>query len=574
MRIQSSLRLGVAIAALFWATSLSAETGPKIKLVSKEGGITIEGEFIAIDGGNYVIGTSIGEMRVPMASVDCVGECPDLTAAPAAEPEPAAPATTEAATAEPAAPAETAPVAAAEPAAPVAAEEPAPEAVAAVPDAPADRKFGIHGSRTLGTNLMPNLIKAYAAKIGATYEMFDDNPKERIVRLTAADGSVIAQIDLQTKGSGTAFPGLGEGLADIGMADRRMNDKDLEKLGTLGELRDTTSEITLGRDGIVTMVHPSNPLQNISFEELSRIFSGEATNWRDFGGPDLPIVLHSFPDGSGDRSIFLSRAVEPFGKMESEAAVEHEEYADIRNAVAADPAAIGFLGRSFITDEVKVLPIREQCGLVSEPTNFRMKTEGYAMSRRIYLYRQPGTINPVAQDLLDFAMTPEGQQVIVGSNFVDNELETLRLSDMATELDFAKTEEDFRPDVFDALLTDLGQAERLSIAFRFPFSKATLDPLSQRSVQEFAAKLQSGAFDGKEILVVGFADAVGSFGQNQRLALARAATVADMISLKIGADDAKRFGLKPLSFGELLPYLCNEDEFGRDANRRVEIWIR
>jgi phosphate transport system substrate-binding protein len=196
--------------------------------------------------------------------------------------------------------------------------------------------------------------------------MFDDNPKERVVRLTAADGTIIAEIDLQTKGSGSAFPGIAEGLADIGMADRRMNDKDLEKLTAVGmaDLRDTSNEFILGLDGIVTLVHPSNPMQNVTFEELSRIFSGEATNWREFGGPDAPIVLHSFPDGSGDRSVFLSRAVEPFGKTESEAAIEHEEYAEMRDAILADPNAIGFLGRAFVGDEVKVLPIREQCGLV------------------------------------------------------------------------------------------------------------------------------------------------------------------------------------------------------------------
>ncbi|MCU0829230.1 MAG: phosphate ABC transporter substrate-binding/OmpA family protein [Tabrizicola sp.] len=546
-------------------------------LKSKDGSISVSGELIGIESGLYVIESHIGLVRIPVASVDCIGPC-DLGSTTTAAVEPAQEPAPEPASAavEPAAVAVAQPEPVVEAPKAVLTEAAAPVEQASAPqaDVPASAKFGIHGSRTLGTFLLPNLIKAYAAKIGATYEMFDDNPKERIVRVTAADGTVIAEIDLQTKGSGSAFPGLGEGIADIGMADRRMKDDDLAKLGTLGELRDTPNEIVLGRDGIVSIVHPSNPLSDISFEDLSRIYSGEATNWSEFGGPDAPIAVHSFPDGSGDRAVFLSRAVDPFGKIETETAIEHQEYAEMRGAVAADPAAIGFLGRPFTTDEIKVLPIREQCGLVSQPSNFRMKTEGYAMSRRLYLYRKPGVIHPFAEELLAFALSPEGQQVLVDSNFVDNEIEGMRLADMSSELDFARTEPDFRPAAFDALLNDLGDAERLSIAFRFEFARATLDQLSERAVSDFAAKLQSGAFDGKEILVVGFADSVGRFEQNQRLAMARAEVVADLLSTRIGRINADKYGLKPVSFGELLPYLCNEDEFGRDSNRRVEIWVR
>lgn len=578
------LRVTATSVALLSASVLYAQTGPQVSLVSKDGGITVKGELVGVEGGLYVVETNIGMVKVPVASVTCEGECPAETAtavaepAPAPEPEPApepAPApepevaaTEPAPEPEPAAPVEVAP-AVAEAAAPV-----AEAASAAVAEVPANKKFGIHGSRTLGTFLMPNLLKAYAAKIGASFEQTQVEPGISVVRLTGADGTVVAEIDLQIKGSGTAFPALGEGLAQIGMADRRMNDGDLEKVAALGELRDTPNEIVVGLDGIVALVHPENTISTVTFEELSRIFAGEVTNWRALGGPDLPITLHTFPDGSGDRSIFTSRAIDPYDRTMATTAVEHVEYADMREAVAADPGAIGFIGRSFVRDDVKVLAIREQCGLVSSPTNFRMKTEGYAMSRRIYLYRTPGEMNPVAQALVDFALTPEGQQVIIDTNFVDREIEGMRLADMTTELDFARTEPEYRDSEFNTLMSDLGQAERLSIAFRFEFGRATLDQISKRAVDDFAAKLQSGALDGKEVLVVGFADSVGAFGQNKRLAMARAQSVTRLIADRIGKDAADAIGLKPLSFGELLPFLCNEDDFGRDANRRVEIWVR
>lgn len=562
------LRVVATSVLLLSASALLAQTGPKVALVAKDGSTTIRGELVGIEGGFFVVRSHMGVVGVPIDKVFCEGECPEgTTAADAAPATEAAPA-----------------VAAAEPAAEApAAEAPAPVEVAApveepasvqVAEVPADKKFGIHGSRTLGTHLMPNLLQAYATKVGATFEQIPVEQGISVIRLTAADGTLLAEIDLQLKGSGSAFPGLGEGLAQIGMADRRMKDDDLEKLGTLGELRDTPNEIVLGLDGIVAMVHPSNPLQALSFEELSRVFSGEVTNWRDLGGPDLPINLKTFPDGSGDRSIFTGRALEPFGRSMATNATEFVEYADMREAVANDPTAIGFLGRSFIRDNVKELSIREQCGLVSSPSNFRMKTEGYAMSRRIYLYRTPGELNPVAQDLLDFAQSPEGQQIIEDTRFVDSEIEKLRLSDMAADIEFARSQPDFQPAAMEDMMSELGSADRLSIAFRFAFGKASLDPLSERSVETFAAQLESGAFDGKEVLVVGFADSVGSFEQNNRLALARARSVANLIETEISEGAAGRLGLKALSYGELLPFLCNDDDFGREANRRVEIWVR
>jgi phosphate transport system substrate-binding protein len=112
------------------------------------------------------------------------------------------------------------------------------------------------------------------------------------------------------------------------------------------------------------------------------------------------------------------------------------------------------------------------------------------------------------------------------------------------------------------------------LAFRFDFAKVNLDPLSERAVSEFAAKLKSGAFSGKEVVFVGFADSVGRFEQNNRIAASRASSVLKLIEAQLDTATRDSVKLTTAAYGELLPYLCNEDEFGRDANRRVEIWVR
>jgi phosphate transport system substrate-binding protein len=536
-----TMRAALLLPLCLCASSLFAQSSGETVLTSTDGAVKLSGTLQGVENNFYVIETAEGVYRVHIKAYSCTGNCPEGIVA----------------------------------AAPVDAATASTEVASTATEVSGDTaRFAIHGSRTIGTNLVPNLLKGYAASIGATFEIVERAPAEKTITLTK-DGQLIAEIDLQTKGSGSAFPALGDGLAELGMADRRMNDKDLEALakGGIGDLRETENEIVLGLDGIVTVVNPANPLSEISFEDLSRIYSGEVTNWSQINGQDLPITLHSWPDGSGDRSIFLSRAVEPFGKTESEAAVEHKEYAEIPAAVLADPGAIGYVGRSFVGDQVKVLPIREACGLVSPPTNFRMKTEGYALSRRIYLYKRPGELSAFAQALVDFAFTPEGQKIIVETGFVDRLLESQRLADMSVEIEHAKGEPDFNATAFDDMTATMSQAERLSIAFRFAFGKSALDPLSERKLAAFAAELAAGSYAGREIVVAGFADSVGKFSDNKRLAQKRADLVASLLKDALG-DAAKDVKISPVSYGELLPYLCEEDDFGRDANRRVEIWVR
>ena len=532
--MKTVMKAAMLLSTIFVASGASAQTSGRATLTSIDGAIIVEGTISKVENGSYIVVTQLGTMTLPMREYFCDGDCPsDVVSSGTTTTSEKASVSANAGTA-----------------------------------------FSIRGSRTIGTNLMPNLIKAYAESIGATYEIAEVAPAERVITLKKGN-EVIAEIDFQTKGSGTAFPALGDGLAEFGMADRRMNDGDLKALaaGGIGDLRDTENEIVLGLDGLVTVVNPGNPLNEISFRDLSRLYSGEAKNWSDVGGPNLPVTLHSWPDGSGDRAIFLSRAVEPFGRTESEAAVEHSEYAEIPAAVLADPGAVGYVGRSFVGTEAKILPIRESCGLVSPPTNFRMKTEGYALSRRIYIYRKPGEIHPIAQEIIDFAFTPKGQEVIVASGFVDSQLETQTLADMTIALDHAKTQPDFDEATYQELVSEMANAKRLSVTFRFEFGRARLDPLSARNVDAFVEKLAAGAFKGREIMVAGFADSVGKASSNKELAFRRAQSVADLIKSGL-AGKGTDLKITPVSYGELLPFLCEEDEFGRAANRRVEIWVR
>lgn len=441
-------------------------------------------------------------------------------------------------------------------------------------------EFGIHGSRTVGTTLIPNLLRGYAASVGAAFQIEStDDAAARIVTLTNSDGSVRAKIDLQTRGSGSAFTSLAADTAEIGLADRRMKDSDLtKKLAPAGvpELRDTENEIVLGVDGIVLITHPDNPVPNLSSEEVARIWSGEITNWLELGGGDYPINVNSFGEGSGDRSVLLDGLVRPNGREEKPDVKRWKAYQDMVDAVRTDRGGIGFVGRWLAqTNDVNLMTIREACGLHSPPTDFRMKIEGYSLSRRLYAYKRPGTLHPEAKAFLDWVQTDEAQPYIKESHFIDRDLERMRLEDMGMMLiHTAAVEPDFSGAQYSQMMRDLRGADRLSISFRFQTGSSDLDVESVRNLRELGERMQRGEFDGLEVLLAGFADSIDDRNRNTALAQRRAESVREILARELPANVVSRLRLQPVNYGELLPLSCNTDEVGRARNRRVEVWLR
>jgi phosphate transport system substrate-binding protein len=548
-----------------FAQNVDPNAPDTVILQSRDGTISIQGKYLSFDSGFYVVDTGrMGIMRIDANKVNCAG-APCALALEAATTAPAAPE-----------------VAASEPASAEAAN-PAPAAEAAPATAASTEtvafSFGIHGSRTVGTTLIPTLLRGYAESLGGSLEVIPtDDPAVRIAKLMNADGSVRAVIDLQTKGSGSAIPALIEGTADIGVTDRPMNSGDVEKLTAAGQpdLRNTPDEFVLGVDGIVVILNTANPLRDLSAEEVAKIFAGEITNWRELGGDDLPIRIHSYEEGSGDREVLLNGLVRPFGRGETAEVARHADYYKLVEAVTTEPGAIGYVGRWLArSSDVKLMPIREVCGLQSEPSDFRMKIEGYSLSRRLFAFKLPGAIHPEARAFLDWTQTREAQPYIKEANFIDRELERMPLADVpSATLEVASAQPEFNSAQHKKMVEELGTAERLSLSFRFKFASSQLDSEGAKTVEQIARLIASGEFEGKEILLVGFADSVGTSGKNTTLAKARAEEVRSILRSVLSSEAVDAAALVPLSFGEMMPLSCNEDDVGRERNRRVEVWLR
>jgi len=494
----------------------------RVTLSSLDGATSLTGELVEFDGSSYVVSTSLGTLSIDASQVSCDG-----------------------------------------------------------PGCPVDElfgaQFGIFGSNTIGDQLMPALIEGYAFSLDADFERELSNiENESVLRIRHADGREMAAIDLKAHGSSASFDGIAAGQAAIGMSARAMRDGDAEKLGAVGlpDLRDTPNEHVIALDGLIVIVHPNNPVRALSLFDIADIFAGEITNWSEVGGLDLDINVYSRDVESGTFDTFASLVLTPNGLELSDEAERFEDNALLSDSVANDLAGIGFTGVAF-ERAAKTLALQLDCGLVSEPTTFAMKTEEYPLSRRLYLYKNPDDQTQHVENLVDFAMSDDAQPLIEDAGFISLRTETRSLAEEGERIVYTMTSEDeFSLPLMREMLGELRDAERMSLAFRFTPGSSRLDPRSLAEVRRLADRIAAGEFIGRDIILAGFTDSIGQFDLNRQLAVRRAQGVREEIAAMIGEEALQRSPVLVQGYGELTPVGCNDSFSGRFANRRVEVWIR
>jgi phosphate transport system substrate-binding protein len=519
MRIKKSGLATVIAAAFVTALALSSSPAlaePPVTLTSLDGATTIEGELLDFDGTTYTVRTSLGTIGVEAANVSCAGEgCPVIIRY--------------------------------------------------------GGQFRIDGSNTIGDGLIPALTEGYADSLDARMvRQVGAGENERVLRLSDADGKEIVAIEVGAHGTATAFPALAEGRAALGLASRRM----AEGEAGLPNLRDGPNERILALDGLIVIVHPDNPVRALTLDQIAALFAGRIDNWSQLGGLDQPVSLYVRDDRSGTLEVFEALVMNPRNQQIAEAAERFEDNADLSDLVSIDPTAIGFTGFAF-GRAARPLAIRQQCGLLSFPSTFSMKTEEYPLSRRLYAYSSGNGADPDARGLIDFALSDAAQPLIAEAGFVDRGIENQGIEVQGARIANSLTSpEEFSLPLMREMLTELKDAERLSITFRFLPGSSTLEARSQSEAERFARLLADGVYAGKEVLLVGFTDSVGDFNVNRNLAVRRAQSVLDTLGHSVAEGALADVPILVQSYGELTPVGCNDTAQGRELNRRVEVWVR
>lgn len=422
-------------------------------------------------------------------------------------------------------------------------------AASAAPAAPAKVVLRIHGSNTLGAEVLPALAEAFLKKEGAkAVQRIQTAPNEwRIEASTARSVDPIA-IEIKAHGSSTAFTGISEGVADIGASSRSIKKEEAQSLSRFGDMTSPAFEHVVGLDGLAVIVNKANTVQALTKDQIAKIFTGQVSDWADVGGIAGPIHIYARDDKSGTFDTFQHLVL---GKDKiNDKAMRFESSDQLSDKVAADTFGIGFIGLPYVRN-AKAVAVADGEGLPLLPTPFTIATEDYPLARRLYLYTPPNRQNGYIRDFTEFTLEDRGQQLVNASGFVSQTV-------VATKPPIRRS--------FPSKYVDLIQnAQRLSLSFRFRPEARDLDSKAKRDLDRVMSYLARNP--GRQVILLGFTDSNGDPAQNLEISRIRAQEVERELVVR---------GIFPTvveGFGPALPVANNGSPQGAEKNRRVEIWI-
>ena len=203
-------------------------------------------------------------------------------------------------------------------------------------------------------------------------------------------------------GSGSGIKAVQEGRCDIGLSSRELKAEEKEA-GLSGTV--------LAYDGIAIIVHPENPVSDLSLETIAKIYTGEITNWSELGGSDADIVLIGREAGSGTRDGFESIT------DTEDACLYRQELTstgDVITTVSQNPGAIGYASVASVKETVKALTVD---GVA--PTEETIKDGSYVVQRPFVLVtKTDAKLSEAAQKFFDYITSSDANEIIAAAGVV------------------------------------------------------------------------------------------------------------------------------------------------------------
>jgi len=211
------------------------------------------------------------------------------------------------------------------------------------------------------------------------------------IRITVAGG-----------GSGVGVEKVGQGLVQIGNTGRPLTQKEKDAHGLV--------TFPFAIDGVAVVVHPSNPVADLTPAAARDICAGEISNWKDAGGDDRPINLYTRDEASGTREVFWEKLLAK-GPIAEKANVVASNGA-MKVAVTGDRGAIGYIGIGHVDDAVKALKVD---GVEASQAN--ASSGKYPVVRKLYMNTK-GKPSPLVQAFIDYIRGPEGAKLIEKAGYI------------------------------------------------------------------------------------------------------------------------------------------------------------
>ena len=509
------------LAALFISGGGPVAWAQDVTLTSRDGDVEISGNLLGFDGEFYRVDTIYGELTVDGSGVLCDGPgCPNLEAYIA--------------------------------------------------------RVTLSGAPTIGRVLMPALIEAFAIRedYALTREAVDAN--RVIYTLTDKQtGLTLGEFEFHLTNSDEGFADLLADEADIVMSLREVRADEVGRArdAGIGNLGGRSRVIAL--DALVPVVAPGNPVQAITTPDLARILAGEIDNWQPLGGPNAPIAVHIFDAKSGLGQATVDRILVPTGQSLVAGARRHDSSEALIDAVMKDPFALGVTSRSE-TGNTLVMALKGACGFALTASRRAVKTEDYPLTSPLFLYLPARRFPKLVREFMAYLRDPSAQLVIRRAGFVDQAPEEIAINAQGDRFANAIMQAGEEVDLAELqrMTTALGPLKRLTTTFRFEAGSARLDAQSRSNVLQLARAMELGLYDARRLVFVGFSDGDGGAAANRDIAMRRAMAVRVAVTRAAEAANLTRIKLGAEAFGEAMPMACDDSDWGRQVNRRVEVWVR
>jgi len=229
-------------------------------------------------------------------------------------------------------------------------------------------------------------------------------------------------IAISGPGSGAGIAALINGTTDICQASRTIKQKEIEQARANGA---EPYEIQVATDALSVVVHPSNPVAELTIAQLSVIYTGKITNWKEVGGNDASIVVISRDTNSGTHVFFKEHVVQMKGLPAEDKSLEYgpkvlflPSTEEGVSEVAKNPKAVFYPGLGYVTGEVKPLAIKKTADSPGVLPSIETALDGTYPVARPLLYYTNGAPTGIIKAFIDYCLSSEGQAKVTEGGYV------------------------------------------------------------------------------------------------------------------------------------------------------------
>jgi phosphate transport system substrate-binding protein len=227
------------------------------------------------------------------------------------------------------------------------------------------------------------------------------------------------RISVTGGGSGTGIAALINKTVDLANASRQIKEEEVDEAKANGV---EPVEHIIARDAIAVIVNPENPVNELTLQQISDIYSGKLTNWSEVGGEDRPIVRLSRETNSGTHVYFLETVLRLGNSKDKTLFSTNTLLLPSSEGIIAEvrqnPNAIGYDGLGYVPKDLKTIAIaKEAGGAYVLPSIATVNDKTYAIARDLYMYTN-GEATGIVKEYLDWILSPEAQEIVVELGFV------------------------------------------------------------------------------------------------------------------------------------------------------------